>query len=370
MGITVGVMKESATAELRVAVVPEVVPRLTQAGLTVLVESAAGSGAWFPDSAFRQAGATVVDAAELDQRSDILVCVQPPERKRLAGFRAGQVLVGLLNAAGDPDLVEACRKVGVAAVSLELLPRTLSRAQAMDALTSQANIAGYKAVVVAADAYGRYFPMLMTAAGTARPAQILVLGVGVAGLSALGTARRLGAQVTGYDIRPETRDEVVSVGAKFLELSGVAEGGGVGGYARALSDEERQAQQEALQQRIGDFDVLITTAQVPGRKPPQLVTREAVKSMRPGSVVVDLAAGPLGGNVEGSVAGERVVVDEGVTVIGAGNLASAMAPGASTAYARNIAAVLAHLVHDDQIVLDDTDELTKAIAVTGRGGAA
>ena len=233
-----------------------------------------------------------------------------------------------------------CAARGVTAVSLDLLPRTLSRAQAMDALTSQANLAGYKAVLVAADTYGRYFPMLMTAAGTAKPAQVLVLGAGVAGLAAIGTARRLGAMVTGYDIRPQSRDEVRSLGARFLDLAGATLADGEGGYARALTDEERLAQQEALQQRIGEFDVVITTAQVPGRRPPLLVTAEAVKGMRPGSVVVDLAAGALGGNVEGTVADQRVVTEESVTLIGAGNLAAAMAPGASTAYARNVTAML------------------------------
>jgi NAD(P) transhydrogenase subunit alpha len=239
----------------------------------------------------------------------------------------------------------------------------------MDALTSQANIAGYKAALVAADAYGRYFPLLMTAAGTAKPAQVLVLGAGVAGLSAIGTCRRLGAQVTGYDIRPETRNEVISVGARFLDLAGVSVADGVGGYARALREEERQAQQEALQQRVGEFDIVITTAQVPGRRPPVLVTAEAVKGMRPGSVVVDLAAGPLGGNVEGAEPDRAVLVADGVRVIGAGNLASAMAPGASAAYARNIAALLLHLLPEGFPVVDPTDEVVGPMLVAYDGKA-
>jgi NAD(P) transhydrogenase subunit alpha len=237
----------------------------------------------------------------------------------------------------------------------------------MDALTSQANIAGYKAVLVAADAYGRYFPMMMTAAGTARPAQVLVLGVGVAGLAAIGTARRLGALVTGYDIRPETREEVRSVGARFLDLPGVSSGGGEGGYARALTDEERQAQQAALQQRIGDFDVVITTAQVPGRRPPLLVTQEALKGMRPGSVVVDIAAGQLGGNVEGSKPEATEVVADGVRLVGAGNLPSAMAAGSSSAYARNITALVTHLVRDGEPIVDLTDEIQAALVMTSGG---
>jgi NAD(P) transhydrogenase subunit alpha len=363
----VGVVKESAPGEHRVAVVPEVVPRLTDLGLTVLVETGAGAAAWLPDSAYTEAGATVVGADAVDQRAEVLLCVQPPNPARVAGLRAGQVVIGLLNPFGEPELVAAFAGAGVTAVSLDLLPRQLSRAQGMDALTSQANLAGYKAALVAADTFGRYFPMLMTAAGTAKPAQVLVLGVGVAGLAAIGTARRLGALVTGYDIRPETRDEVRSVGAKFLDLDGVAVADGVGGYARALSEEERQAQQEALQQRIGEFDVVITTAQVPGRTPPVLVTGEALKGMRPGSVVVDLAAGPLGGNVEGAQADRTVVVADGVTVIGAGNLPSAMAAGASAAYARNIAATTAHLVRDGRPAIDLADEIQAAIVVTHDG---
>jgi NAD(P) transhydrogenase subunit alpha len=237
----------------------------------------------------------------------------------------------------------------------------------MDALTSQAGIAGYKAAVLAADTYGRFFPMLSTAAGTTRPAAVLVLGAGVAGLSAISTARRLGAVVTGYDIRLQARDEVHSLGAKFLELGDLADGTTDGGYARPLTMQERLAQQEALQDRISAFDVVITTAQVPGRTPPLMVTAEAIKSMRPGSVVIDLAAGPQGGNVEGSVAGQRFVVDESVTLIGASDLASAMAPAASTAYGRNIAAVLAHFVQNGQPRIDLGDEILGALVLTHGG---
>jgi NAD(P) transhydrogenase subunit alpha len=364
---SIGVVKESEPGEHRVAVVPAVVPRLRELGCDVLVENDAGTGAFLPDSAYTEVGATPVDAAELIERADVLVSVRAPATERVARMRAGQVLVGLLDPLSNPALVAALAGRGVSGVSLELLPRTLSRAQSMDALTSQASIAGYKAALVAADAYGRYFPMLMTAAGTAKPAQVLVLGVGVAGLSAIGTARRLGAQVTGYDIRPETRDEVRSVGARYLELSGVGVANGSGGYARALSPAEREAQQEALQQRIGEFDVVITTAQVPGRTPPLLVTCAALKGMRPGSVVVDMAAGPHGGNVEGSQPGRDMLVADGVTLIGAGNLASAMAPGASTAYARNITAMIAHLLRDGVPRVDLDDEILAATVITHDG---
>jgi NAD(P) transhydrogenase subunit alpha len=365
--VSVGVVRESAPGERRVSVVPELVPRLRGLGLEVLVETGAGEAAWHPDSAYLEAGAQVVSAAALDQRADVLLCVQPPGHARIGRLRSGRLLVGLFTPLTDADLVRFCTDRGLTLVSLDLLPRTLSRAQSMDALTSQANIAGYKAVLVAAHAYGRYFPMLMTAAGTAKPAQVLVLGAGVAGLAAMGTARRLGAQVTGYDIRPETRDEVRSVGARFLDLDDVAVADGVGGYARALTEEERAAQQQALQERIGRFDIVITTAQVPGRVPPQLVTAEALKGMRPGSVVVDIASGPLGGNVAGSRPGEQHVVGQGVTVIGAGNLAAEMAPGASAAYARNITALVTHLIRDGRPVIDLDDEIQAAVVVTHGG---
>ena len=364
--VNVGVVRES-TPERRVSVVPEMVSRLRGLGLEVLVETGAGDGAWHPDSAYAEAGATLLSGAAFDEAADVLLCVQPPDPRRLDRLRSGQLLAGLFTALTETDLVRTCVDRGVTLVSLDLLPRTLSRAQSMDALTSQANIAGYKAVLVAADAYGRYLPMLMTAAGTAKPAQVLILGAGVAGLAAMGTARRLGAQVTGYDIRPETRDEVRSVGARFLDLGGVAVADGVGGYARALTEEERIAQQQALQERIGRFDIVITTAQVPGRVPPQLVTAEALKGMRPGSVVVDIAAGPLGGNVAGSRPGQRLVVTPGVTVIGAGNLAAEMAPGASAAYARNITALVTHLVRDGRPVIDLDDEIQAAVVVTHEG---
>ena len=367
MPTTIGVIREEAPGERRVALVPDVAAKLAATGLELLVEAGAGEAAWFNDSAYTEAGATVVSAATLAERADVLLCVRPPGPERIAGLRTGQTLVGMLDPLGDPGLAEICASRGVTAVSLDLLPRTLSRAQAMDALTSQANIAGYKAVIVAADAYGRFFPMLMTAAGTVRPAQVLVLGAGVAGLAAIGTARRLGAQVTAYDIRPQTCEEVRSLGARFLDLAGVTEGQGTGGYARVLTDEERLAQQEALQQRIAEFDVVITTAQVPGRRPPLLVTAKALKGMRSGSVVVDLAAGPLGGNVEGSQAGERVVTEESVTLIGAGDLPSEMAPAASAAYAHNIAATLAHLIHDGVPAVDLSDEIQAAIVLTHDG---
>jgi NAD(P) transhydrogenase subunit alpha len=296
--------------------------------------------------------------------------VHPPDP---APLRAGQLLLGLLQPLLDPRLARALAEAKVTAVSLDGLPRTLSRAQSMDALSSQANVAGYKAAVLAADLYGGYFPMLMTAAGTVRPASVLVLGAGVAGLQAIGTARRLGAVVTGYDVREAARADIASTGASVLELAAGGAGGagegatGAGGYARELTADEAARQQDAMAAAVARFDVVITTAQVPGRTPPVLVTEAALAAMRPGSVVVDLAASDLGGNVVGSVPERTVVTDGGVTVVGAGNLPAAVPRAASTAYARNVVALLSHLVADGRIVLDPTDEITAGVLVTHEG---
>jgi NAD(P) transhydrogenase subunit alpha len=360
----VGVLRERAPNEHRVALVPDVVARLQSAGLDVLVETRAGADAWFDDDAYAAAGATVATRQEVYRDADIILCVQRPD-DALDGLHAGQALVGLLAPMEGPDQVRQWAERGVTAISLDLLPRTLSRAQSMDALTSQANIAGYRAAVLAAAKYGGFFPMLTTAAGTSRPAAVLVLGAGVAGLQAIGTARRLGAVVTAYDVRPDSKAEIESVGAKFLQLRAVTDAAGSGGYARALIADEQTRLQRELDEQIGHFDVVITTARVPGRRPPVLVTEEALKNLRPGSVVVDLAAGDLGGNVVGSVPDTTVVIDGGVTVIGAGNLPASMAPAASTAYARNLAALLTHLVRDGALTMDPADEIAAAVVVGG-----
>ncbi|MGW2515537.1 NAD(P) transhydrogenase subunit alpha [Streptomyces sp. NPDC001617] len=362
--VTVGAVRERAPGERRVALVPEAVTLLTRAGIDVLVETGAGSGAWFADADYTAAGATVVPPDELYARADAVLCVGPPDAETAESLRSGQLLIGLLEPLRHPGLVKELAERGIRTVSLDLLPRTLSRAQSMDALTSQANVAGYKAAVLAAHSYDRFFPMLTTAAGTMRPAQVLVLGAGVAGLQAIATARRLGAVVTAYDVRPESRGEVESLGARFLDLASLPQGepgAGQGGYARELTEEEQQAQRTALDAHIARTDIVITTAQVPGRKPPLLVTADAVEAMRPGSVVVDLAASDLGGNVEGTEPDKTTVLDNGVTLIGAGRLPSAMATAASTAYARNLAALLRHLVRDGELVLDPADEITAAL---------
>jgi H+-translocating NAD(P) transhydrogenase subunit alpha len=360
--ITVGVVRERAASERRVATVPDTVARLRSAGFDVMVESGAGGAAWFPDQAYEQAGAAVVSADQLLHRTDVIACVAPPDLP----LRGGQVLVGLLDPLRRPDLVRTWVERGVTAVSLDLLPRTLSRAQAMDALTSQAAIAGYKAVLLAAGAFERYFPMLTTAVGTTPPAKVLVLGAGVAGLAAIGAARRLGAVVTAYDVRPQARTEVASLGARFLDLTAITDGAGAGGYARSLTPDEQRALRRDLAGHIARADVVITTAQVPGRRPPVLVSAEALAGMGPGSVVVDLAAGDLGGNVEGSEP-DRTVVTDGVTVIGATNLPARMASAASTAYSRNIDSVLRHLAHDGTLHIDLADEIQAGVVVTHRG---
>jgi H+-translocating NAD(P) transhydrogenase subunit alpha len=367
--LRVGVVKEIATGERRVALTPDVLVKLKDAGLDVLVETGAGSGAWFPDERYEQAGATIVETAKLYADADVLLAVGRPNTEQV---RAGQVVVGLLQPLLNPALMAELAQRGVTAVSLDGLPRTLTRAQGMDALSSQANVAGYKAVLVAADHFHRFFPLLMTAAGTSRPAEVLVLGAGVAGLQAIGTARRLGAIVRGYDVRPASRGEVKSLGAQFIELTSVESGAGEGGYARALSAEEQAAQQAELTDHIVKHDIVITTAQVPGRRPPLMVTADAVARMKAGSVIVDMAASDLGGNVEVSKPDETFVTDNGVTVIGAGTLASQMATSASNTYARNISALLLHLVADGALAIDqlraEEDEIAAGVVIT-HGGA-
>lgn len=363
----VAVVKESAPGERRVALVPEMIARLRGAGLEVLVESGAGDSAWLADSAYAEAGATVVNRAELLADADLIVMVGKPDRELAGALRPGQAILGLLSPLADPGLAAALAAQGVTAISLDGLPRTLTRTQGMDALSSQANVAGYKAALVGAATFGRFFPMLTTAAGTARPAKVLILGTGVAGLQAIGTARRLGAVVSAYDVRPQTKTEVESLGGTFIELTSVRDAAGEGGYARALTDEERQAQQAELAGHIARHDVVITTAQVPGRKPPLLVTEDALKAMTAGAVVVDMGSGPLGGNVAGSVPGETIVTGNGVTVIGAGNLAASV-PAASSAFlARNIATLLLYMVKDGALAIDPGDEIQAGVVITHEG---
>jgi NAD(P) transhydrogenase subunit alpha len=363
----VAVVKENAPAERRVALVPETVPKLMAAGAEVLVEKGAGEAAWFPDSVYAEAGAVIVTAAELFTQADVILTVTRPAPAAIARMRAGQAAFGMLSTLTNPELARDLAAQGVTAVSLDGLPRTLSRAQPMDALSSQANVAGYKAVLVAANAFGRFFPMLITAAGTARPARLLVLGAGVAGLQAIGTARRLGAVVSGYDVRPAAAGEVESMGGTFIELTSVGAAAGEGGYARALTEEERAAQQEELAGHIARHDIVVTTAQVPGRRPPLLVTEDALKAMAPGSVIVDMGSSELGGNVAGSVPGETIVTPAGVTIIGADNLPASVPTAASAAYSRNISAVLLSMTHDGVLTVDLDDEIQAGVVITYDG---
>lgn len=382
----VGVLRETAARERRVALDPGAVAELVRSGRTVLVQRGAGERAGWDDGAYAAAGASVGSRTEVVSGCDVVLCVGPPLAAELA---RGQLLVGLLGLLAEPRRAVALAQAGVDAVDLTLLPRTVSAAQTMDALTSQAAVAGYKAAVLAADAYGGFFPMLTTASGTVQPARVLVLGAGVAGMEAIATAARLGAVVSGYDVRPESRAEVESLGARFVvlaiprartapETGGAAPlvAAGAGGYARALDAHEASAQQAALADVVAAHDVVIATAAVPGRRPPLLVTAGALARMRPGSVVVDLAAGPLGGNVERTGPRTSACTAHGVSVIGAGDLPSRMPRPASTAYGHNLTALLAHLERPRPAAPDSTDgpDLTRDDPVTAgvvvvRGGA-
>ncbi len=356
---TVGVVRESGADERRVALVPKAVASLVNGGVAVVVESGAGARALLPDELYTAAGATIGDA----WAADVVVKVAPPTAEEVAGLHRGQTLVGFLAPRNAHNSIGALAAAGVQAFAVEAIPR-ISRAQVMDALSSQANVSGYKAVLLAASESTRFFPMLTTAAGTVKPASVLVLGVGVAGLQALATAKRLGARTTGYDVRPEVADQVQSVGAHWLDLGGGAgiSAAGAGGYARELTEEERAQQQKALEEAITGFDIVITTALVPGRPAPRLVTAAAVEGMKPGSVVVDLA-GETGGNCELTEPGQTVV-KHGVMIASPLNLPSTMPEHASELYSKNITALLDLLLTDGVLAPDFDDEVVAAACVT------
>ncbi|CAN5629758.1 Re/Si-specific NAD(P)(+) transhydrogenase subunit alpha [soil metagenome] len=363
----IGVAKERAPNEFRVALIPESLPKLITAGAEVLIERGAGDSASLPDAAYAEAGGRIVSRDELFAQADVVLTVQRPPAEALARLRKGQALVGLLQPLLEPAAMKSLADAGVVAISLDALPRTLSRAQSMDALSSQANVGGYRAALIAAEAYGRYFPLLTTAAGTAKPANVLILGIGVAGLQAIATARRLGAVVKAYDVRSETKEQAQSMGAQFITLKSVADATGEGGYARELTAEERVAQQQELNEHIASMDIVITTAQVPGRRPPLLVTADAVGRMKPGSVIVDMAASALGGNVELSKPDQRVVTDNGVVILAPTNLPATMPAGASQFYARNLATFVAHFLKDGALAFDFDEEITAATVITHNG---
>ena len=364
--MNIGVPKETAEREQRVALVPEIVRKLTAKGHTVRVERGAGEKALIPDPAFADAGAELVDAAGAFG-AELVVKVAPPSEAEAGQLRSGTTFVGFLQPLTNAEGVQRLADAGVTAFAMKSIPR-ISRAQSMDALSSQANVGGYRAAMIGAMELGRYFPMLMTAAGTIRPATVLVLGAGVAGLQAIATARRLGAQVQAFDVRAAVKEQVESLGAKFLEFDLGGDLEGEGGYAKELTPEQQAEQQRQLQEAIGKVDVVITTALVPGRPAPKLVTAAAVENMKPGSVIVDLA-GEAGGNCELTRPGETVI-EHDVKILGPLNLPSTLAEHASQLYARNVEALLGLMVDDEgNLALDFDDEIISGACVTRKQAA-
>jgi len=362
--VQIGVPRESAEGERRVALVPEVVGKLKAEGLDVVVERGAGAGALIPDEQYEQAEARMVDDAGAVYESDVVVKVAPPSAEEVERLHSDGVLIGFLAPLTAGETIRAIAQTGATSFAMESVPR-ISRAQSMDALSSQANIAGYRGALIGAQEMGRFYPMLMTAAGTIRPATVLVLGAGVAGLQAIATARRLGAVVQGFDVRAAVKEQVESLGAKFLEFDLGGDLEGTGGYAKELTPEQQAKQQELMAEAIGKTDVVITTAAVPGRRAPILVTEQAVKLMKPGSVIVDLAA-ETGGNCELSEPGKTVLRHD-VKIIAPLNVPSTMAEHASQLYARNIESLLGLMINEGEVKLDFDDEVIAGACIT-RGG--
>jgi H+-translocating NAD(P) transhydrogenase subunit alpha len=359
--MNVSVPKETASGELRVALVPEVVERLGKSGVEVTVESGAGAGAHVPDADYEKAGATLGDGFS----GQVVAKVAPPSAEEIGRLGRGSVLIGFLAPLTAAETVRGLAEAGVTSFAMEAIPR-ITRAQSMDALSSQATVGGYRAALIAAQELPRFFPMLTTAAGTVRPAKVLVLGAGVAGLQAIATARRLGAIVQAFDVRSAVKEQIESLGARFLELDmGLEDAEAAGGYARQLTEEEQQRQRELLAEEIGKMDAVISTAAVPGRRAPLLVTAQAVKNMRPGSVIVDLAA-ETGGNCELTEPGQTVVKED-VTIVGPANLASTMPDHASSLYARNVQSLLELMVNEGELKLDFEDEIIKGACITRDG---
>jgi proton-translocating NAD(P)+ transhydrogenase subunit alpha len=360
----IGVPKESVAGERRVALVPEVVRKLTGQGHDVVVEREAGAAAMIPDAQFEEAGAVLTDDPGTVYGADVVVKVAPPTSEEIARLKEGNVLIGFLAPLTNAEGVRALAAAGVTSFAMEAIPR-ISRAQSMDALSSQANISGYRAALIGAQELGRFYPMLMTAAGTIRPATVLVLGAGVAGLQAIATARRLGAVLQGFDVRAAVKEQVESLGAHFLEFDLGGDLEGAGGYAKELTPEQQARQQELMAEAIGKVDVVITTALVPGRRAPILVTEAAVKKMKPGSVIVDLA-GEAGGNCELSEPGKTVIRHD-VKILAPLNVPSTMAEHASQLYARNVQSLLELMIDDGQLKLDFEDEIIAGACVTRDG---
>ncbi|HVA33792.1 MAG TPA: Re/Si-specific NAD(P)(+) transhydrogenase subunit alpha [Candidatus Baltobacteraceae bacterium] len=364
----VAVPREAASKERRVALVPETVSKFVKSGVTVRVQRGAGAGAAFPDELYERAGASLVDdTSALVGDADVVVTVGRPGAEILSAMHSGGVVVGFLNPLGDPEYVQELARARVTALAMEMIPR-ITRAQSMDALSSQSNIAGYKAVLLAAAALPKFFPMLTTAAGTIPPAKVLVLGAGVAGLQAIATARRLGAVVSGYDVRAVVKEQVQSLGATFLEFDLGADAEAAGGYAKELTAEQQERQRAWMVEQIGANDVVITTALVPGRRAPVLISQDAVAAMKPGSVIVDLAA-EAGGNCALTKPDETVESPNGVSVIGTTNLPSTMPNHASQLYSRNVYALLSPWIKDGQLAVDMNDDVAKGACVANAGEA-
>lgn len=363
--VVFGVFNETSEHESRVALTPDIATRLRKAGVSCLIEHGAGEAASYTDDDYAKAGVTVTDKQTILDEADALGFVDRPSEQMITQISKGTWVIGMLGSFTDEAYVSALQQAGLTAVAIERLPRQLSSAQSMDEMTSQNSVMGYKAVLVAANEYGSFLPMMTTAAGTIRPAKALILGAGIAGLQAIGTAKRLGAVVTAYDVRPASKSEVESLGAKFLDLGlDFSKGQGEGGYARALTAEEQAQQQAAVDKKASEFDIIITTAKVPGRKPPVLLTKEGVAGLHRGAVVVDCAASALGGNVEDSTIGEQVT-DGGVKIIGAPYLASEVSTTASNLLSRNVGDILTHFIKDGKLTVDMNEEIDQAMVVAG-----
>lgn len=363
----IAVPKETKPYEKRVALTPDVVKSLIKSGFECIVETGAGLNSYFSDASYTEAGATLVaDKNKLYSDADVLVKVNAPSSEEIALMKKEAVLLSFMQAGSNPDLVASCVKQGISAFSVDAIPR-ISRAQKMDALSSQANLAGYKSVIIAANALGKIFPLLMTAAGTIKPAKVVIMGAGVAGLQAIATAKRLGAIVEVSDIRPETKEQVLSLGGKFIEVKGDDSIKTEGGYVKGVSDEFLKMQQALITKHVADADIVITTALIPGRKAPVLLTEEMIKGMRMGSVIVDMAV-EAGGNCVGSEL-NKTVVKNGVTIIGESNLPSLLPLNASELYAKNISTFLIHLATKDGFKWEMEEEITKGSLITHKGVA-
>lgn len=361
-----GIIKETKTKENRVAITPDVVKTLVKKGFEVVVENQAGANSFYADEVYSAAGAQLSDANTILSTCDVLMKVNPPSPEEITKMKKGAVLMSLMFAATNPLLIDSCCKAGISAFSMDAIPR-ISRAQKMDVLSSQANLAGYKAVIMAADTMGKILPMMTTAAGTIRPCKVVIFGAGVAGLQAIATAKRLGAVVEVTDIRPETKEQVESLGGRFIEVKGDESIKIEGGYVKGVSEEFLKKQQELVSKHVKEADIVITTALIPGKKAPLLVTEEMVKSMRFGSVILDMAV-EQGGNVAGSEL-NKTVNKHGVTIIGEGNLPSLLPMNASDLYAKNIETFLLHLADKDKFKWEMEEEITKGSLIVHEGVA-